>query len=147
MTNAFMEMLQKYYLTTFVVGCVLVILALVGVRDWWSSSKSTLLSNSDSSKIRFPPWISNCPDYWKQNEDGTCSRAFNNGLDECDASGLFRNGKGSYSQKKGTSLSVPLNSFSFVEKCKWCSKCKVHWEGISDKPCMTESFQLYQKDP
>ena len=93
------------------------------------------------SKVRYPPWITECPDYWSSDGLGGCKYHPNNGNPVCNNTGLSI--MADYDSTSETPLNPNLSKLSFVEKCKWSNKCGINWEGISDKPCLPESFALY----
>jgi hypothetical protein len=77
------------------------------------------------SKLKFPPWPSKCPDYWKVEGDDKCRNIHNIGIckkfngmkdsDVMDFSQLPAKGK------KGQYF-----------KCSWSKKCRAPWEGIDN---------------
>ena len=79
------------------------------------------------SKLKFPPWPSKCPDYWKTEVDNRCRNIHNIGIckkfngvkdsDIMDFNELPNKGR------KGQMF-----------KCSWSKKCKSPWEGI-DQLC------------
>ena len=102
---------------------IIIVLAILSVLIWSIHIFLKIKKSNDLKKnIRFPPWPSKCPDYWKvddNTEDGPiCSNPNKIGL--CNLNGktadftdaIFRGSKGSY------------------YKCNWSKKCNVPWEGI-----------------
>ena len=124
-----------------------------------------IYGNASSGDIAYPPYTSPCPDFWVStavNGDGThvcrplktpnadaggpnSSDVDINGLPRCDAS-LHNSASPHSNVTLGTTLSydtgasqhnptVDFTGTQNSDKCKWASKCGVHWEGISDYAC------------
>ena len=136
-----LAVIQKFYITTWIVLIFTVIYAIALYYRLTTTSASSLFSSDGVKKpARFPPWISPCPTYWMQNADGTCTKRFNNGRNSCDASAISASGALSYTEGSQT---VDFQRATWVDKCKWTSQCGVAWEGVSDKPCVGSSFEGY----
>lgn len=85
---------------------------------------------------RYPPWVSQCPDYWINNGDGTCTynTATPNGFPTCDST--TNSGKAPASDLMYTpNKPVHVNKYSWKDLCKWTKSCDIYWEGISDQNC------------
>jgi hypothetical protein len=117
------------------------------------------VSNTSNKKIRFPPWTSPCPDYWTS-VNGKCKQQLNpntstdapppglvstgterNGLPVCNSSHMVNTSpysKVDFAVKHHISDSpTDFSGMPNDAKCKWASKCGVHWEGISNVPGCT----------
>lgn len=81
----------------------------------YNGTKNTL------TDVSFPPVISNCPDYWSENEAGQCVNDFNLGSENCQEP-------------------TPLNGEKYqgqIGKCqkyKWAKSCGLSWDGITNDP-------------
>lgn len=93
---------------------------------------------------RYPPWISECPDYWdKVIENGQvyCKRnvANPNGRSSCNASPGNYNSTHNKPPPQALYYTdgevVQFNKSSLPERCQWSKACDVYWEGISDANC------------
>ena len=89
-----------------------------------------LFGSTPPSIQRYPPWLSQCPDYWTNNGDGTCTynAATPNGKPTC-SNGDDKNLH--YTQ----TTKVPVNKYSWKDLCNWCGNCQIYWEGVSDQNC------------
>ena len=76
-----------------------------------------LFGSTPPSIQRYPPWLSQCPDYWTNNGDGTCTynAATPNGKPTC-SNGDDKNLH--YTQ----TTKVPVNKYSWKDLCNWCGK-------------------------
>ena len=129
---------EKYVLTI-----VLVVLFLLIFITIWAIRT---FGQSEVAVKRFPPWLAPCPDYWVHTTDGRCQRLFDqkNGPDKCDRA-TAGSVKLSYdvSTPDATNHSVDFQGKSLVDKCRWANKCKVFWEGVSNRPCTAKDFEDY----
>ena len=86
------------------------------------------LSNSQDNK--WPPIVSQCPDYWEADGSGnntTCTNSMN--LGSCKAPMNFNNAP--FTGENGT-----------CAKYNWANNCGVTWDGITygvNNPCQTTS--------
>jgi hypothetical protein len=103
---------------------------------------------------RYPPWITECPDYWdKVIENGKvyCKRNETNanGRKQCNAmQGNYNSGYNPPPQALfyTDGKEVQFNNSSLPDRCKWAKACDVYWEGISDVSCSdTRHFSQYAK--
>ena len=102
-----------------------------------------LFGGTASVMRRYPPWLSECPDYWTKvhTRNGTvCQRdpANANGRETCNAT------PGSYNYTKRPPPSslyyengsaVPFSQASLTDRCTWAKACDVYWEGLSEVAC------------
>ena len=99
--------------------------------------------------IPYPPYVTDCPDYWQSQADGKCKPmpmvnsagdAAQNGLATC-SNTIYDTASNESSlaiakdQEIHPTLSTDLRALSPSSRCKWAKKCKVHWDGLSDKNC------------
>ena len=78
-----------------------------------------ILLNNAKHNAEFPPEIGACPDYWKLDTQGKCFNPVS-GLGNCYTPMNFN-------QKKYIGLNGP------IERCNWAKKCKISWDGISNR--------------
>ena len=99
---------------------------------------------------RFPPWISDCPDFWlKQGNECVPDSTNPNGRQVCNnAPGNFNDDVDwnvpsnlTYNLNEG----VDFSTSSLSDRCKWAQACDVYLEGISDQACRNneDHFQKY----
>tara|TARA_B110000114_G_scaffold177381_1_gene209116 strand:- start:2346 stop:2684 length:339 start_codon:yes stop_codon:yes gene_type:complete len=104
-----------------IVATILLILALslIGVA----------LSNLNS-KVKYPPLISDCPDYWTVdksvdsdgNQDFKCINTKELGINN--------NGCNEYDN----SLSIYKGTGGLCQKKMWADKCNITWDGVTNNP-------------
>ena len=71
--------------------------------------------------MKYPPSISECPDYWISS-DNKCTNPDNiNNLGGCSVPMIFNRSK--YIGHNGN-----------CEKVKWANKCKITWSGLTNDP-------------
>ena len=133
---------KRYQLALILTSVVVVIYLCVLAIKYFGNSKV---------KIRYPPWLSPCPDYWASDEGGCCRRtedANGEGNGDVEQSRSSQGIAGNYGAKtpSGTSsacLNTPTSPMSYINKCKWARESNIHWQGISDVPCVADSFTQY----
>lgn len=74
-----------------------------------------MIYNSKTS-VKYPPEVSECPDYWESTGPNKCRNTLNVG--KCDVDEIDFN-EAKYSGPTGT-----------VEKCKWANSCGLVWDGL-----------------
>ena len=112
-----------------------------------------LFSTPLTTMRRFPPWLSDCPDFWikdgdKCKPDPKSSNA--NGRQVCN------NQPGNYNEKVDWNVpagleynlneGVDFTGKPLNERCKWAQACDVHWEGISDQGCTNNDDYFLRYD-
>ena len=123
--------------------CILVMLIIGAIK---------LFGGPEGTMKRYPPWISECPDYWirTMGSDGTvyCQRdeANPNGRSTCSSNSY--NTQSSYKPPQQLiypeGVPVPINNATMIDKCQWANACDIYWEGVSDVSCTdTSHFQSY----
>ena len=94
-----------------VATCLLILLlAAVGVFAYYSKYGQD-----------FPPVQSECPDYWKVNEDKTCTNVKN--LGSC-------NDGGSHTMDFNTPEWT--GDDGLTKKCHWAQNCDIVWDGVTN---------------
>ncbi len=84
-----------------------------------------LVLRTKSTKITFPPEISDCPDYWYESYDKStgkgskCYNQFHLGNDECEETMDFN-------------TSDWTGSDSLCKKQTWATNCGLSWDGITN---------------
>jgi len=123
---------QRYKIVCIIVSVFVALMILYYIYAWYVSSKNA------NKTVKFPPWVSPCPDYWTATKGNQCTRTKPNGPASCTT---LRNLPPSmkYPNAQG-SPTVDFTNVSDVDKCHWANQCNVYWEGISDKPCVASSF-------
>ena len=101
---------------------IIIILSILSILIWSIHIFLKIKKSSDlKQNVRFPPWPSTCPDYWKvDNNNGNGPKCSNpNKIGLCNlnepmdlSQSIFKGSKGAY------------------YKCDWSKKCNVPWEGI-----------------
>lgn len=98
------------------------------------------------AKVRYPPWLSPCPDYWAS--DGECCRRTKDTKGEGNGN-LMNTTSDLPGGQYGTTVGdddapkVCLGQMSYPEKCKWAKESNVYWQGVSDVACVPDSFTQY----
>ena len=83
----------------------------------------------EQNKLTWPRQISECPDYWIKNSDGSCENTFNLGHCPRGSNGLpIPRGKVNFSK------AVYQGENGQYNKCRWAKRCETSWEGV-DKLC------------
>ena len=85
-------------------------------------------SKKAQDMIKFPPWPSKCPDYWKVGDNNTCINVHNIGICKTDMGG------GIEDQTMDFNEDIFKGKKGMYAKCNWARQCKTPWEGI-DKTC------------
>ena len=123
MSAAIQPFNKKMYDRILVGGVIIIIVSFsiyyfIKYKEW----------KSYMSKLKFPPWPSRCPDYWKVEGDKKCRNCHNIGLckryDGTANSNIMDFSDPIFKGKKGD-----------YYKCSWAKKCHVPWEGI-DQLCL-----------
>jgi hypothetical protein len=110
---------MNFYKTISIIALILLVVCLsfVGVAMVESSTKS-----------KFPPHVSECPDFFVKNANGQC----------VDEKTLLINAPSDCNFKKWVAPAEGWpSSGRFSEKCvkqQWAKKCKVNWDGITNNP-------------
>jgi len=132
---------MKYQIAIIVTIIAAILLGMSAYYSYKASLTPTIITSTGVAlPARFPPWVSSCPDYWTQNNDGSCTKQFGNGQETCDASSITNNLSANFSPYNPN---VQLQNMSWINKCKWSKQCNVQWEGVSDKACVPDSFATY----
>ena len=111
-----------------------VILITAGVLVFIYILALILSSLKKDSTYKWPPWKSQCPDYWSTSRDNsgniicTKSKANPNGLNQR-CSPLSENG----AYVGNSSNVVNMSGLSLNQKCEWAKNCQVLWENVDDK--------------
>lgn len=133
--------LSRYTVALVIISVfVLLYLTIVAIR-MFAAPRTTMR--------RFPPWLSECPDFWVKDGDKCKPEPNNpNGRAVCSNHPNNHNEHVSwlvpsnldYAQDEGVSFS----NHSLRDRCKWAQACDVHWEGISDQSCTDQDhFHRY----
>ena len=69
----------------------------------------------------YPPVQSQCPDYWKVEEDNTCTNV--KGLGTCNDPG---------SQNMDFSTPEYTGASGLTKKCHWAQNCGIVWDGVTN---------------
>lgn len=134
----------NYKRYTIAIALVIVFLLLY-VIVW---AIKTFGTNSPTS-IPYPPYTTPCPDYWENQGNGMCKPmtmlnsqgdSAQNGLATCNNSTYDTSSTESAYSLATAQFIMPtkatnLNGLTNANKCRWAKKCKVHWDGISDRDC------------
>lgn len=80
------------------------------------------------SKLKYPPWPSKCPDYWKVEGDNKCRNIHNIGI-------CKRNNGVQDSDIMDFNQLPAKGTKGQYYKCSWSKKCRAPWEGI-DHLCL-----------
>tara|TARA_B100000674_G_scaffold124314_1_gene95308 strand:- start:1847 stop:2230 length:384 start_codon:yes stop_codon:yes gene_type:complete len=123
----------NYTITATIVVIYVIVLIIVEMKAAYDRYK-------ENKELTFPPWTSQCPDYWQVVGPNKCKNTFNMGkpgiyqptdaggkvLDEgvsksCNASTIEFTGEGWEGDKED------------INKCKWAKKCMVAWDGMDNK--------------
>ena len=114
---------ERYQIAIVLVGIAVVIyLTILAIKYF----------GSPEIKVRFPPWLSPCPDYWTNTGNGLCCRTVDangegNGNETATSSLLGDDGK--YSKENAC---AQVGNTSYIKKCEWAKENQIHWSGISD---------------
>ena len=117
---------MDFYTVSIIIAIILLILVLTVIGVFMSKS---------TSQVPFPNFQSPCPDYWKMNPDGTCSKS--------DTINSFTdpNNAGSKLVYKNTGLAKyddPVWDTAYPGKNSICAKqqfskdAKILWDGVSN---------------
>lgn len=78
----------------------------------------------------WPPWVSECPDYWITSKDSK-------GQIRCTKNPLNKNGLDKMCppllDRYETDGSLNMDGVSDIDKCSWARECKVTWDNINNK--------------
>ena len=99
---------MNFQKTTLVIAAILLAIILIIVLYLVKNSKS---------KIVFPPYVDQCPDYWEVVDTNKCKNV--NDIGNC-------SGTVDFSAQKYTGPS------GIQEKAKWARGCGVTWDGITN---------------
>ena len=126
------------YQIAIIVTSVVVIMVIFGAVVNYLSDKNAKTTNisGETVKTTFPPWVSFCPDYWVTNGDKSCSPGVYGNYQPLPCNSSVR-------KVRSINDRVQLQDLTWVDKCKWANSCSVLWEGVSDKPCIDDSFKDY----
>lgn len=83
----------------------------------------------NKNNIKFPPWPSKCPDYWKVGDDDKCINIHNIGICKTDTGG------GEADQTMDFGDTIFKGPRGMYAKCNFSRECKAPWEGI-DNVCV-----------
>ena len=133
---------EKYTIALVLVLVFIAVYAIIGVWQYFA--------NQNAKKYRYPPWLTNCPDYWTYDpSDNSCTQqSFSdenndisrNGKRECAADGFDK-----YSPDANGNSKITFKSTdSLTDKCNWAKTCNVQWDGISSRPCSVDQFSAYE---
>ena len=127
---------KRYQLAMILTAVAVVIYLCILAIKYFGNKKAT---------IRYPPWLSPCPDYWAS--EGNCCRRTEdangegNGNTTNTTSDLPGGTYGATVDGKGPK--VCLGAMSYADKCKWANDSNIYWQGISDVACVPSSFTQY----
>lgn len=115
----------KRYQLALIITAVVVIIYLCILAIQYFGSKKT--------QVRYPPWLSPCPDYWTHDGSGNCTQIHD------------VNGEHNGAKKSEADKSANLGNMTLQQKCRWAKESanSVYWQGISDVPCESDSFTQY----
>ena len=120
---------------------VFVVLTIAAIR---------VFGHTQPSLQRFPPWISECPPYWTNEGNSTCSYNPNqpNGKPSCTAADELSDTSTVVKRLRyANSSPVDFSPATLSDRCKWAKKCGVYWEGISDQSCSDQThFKKYNRN-
>ena len=116
-----------------------------------------LFGGPEATMKRYPPWISDCPEYWIRtiDSDGNvlCQRddANPNGRVKCSSNPNDYNTQLSSKPppqqlmyQEGAPVKINQKGVSMGDKCQWAKACDIYWEGVSDVSCTdTTHFNNY----
>lgn len=88
---------------------------------------AVLIKTSDSKRV-YPPHISECPDYYVKQEDGTCSDVKEIATEEVCRKVDF-NDATAFPNKDNEGLG---SNGAFCEKKLWAKQCGVNWDGLTN---------------
>lgn len=97
------------------VGVLLLFLFVIGI----------LIYSSNSKTISYPPYVSDCPDYWYESfdkETNIGSKCYN----------VKHLGSSDCQEYMDFSTSDWTGSDSLCKKQTWANNCKVTWDGITN---------------
>lgn len=135
---------SRYTLCYIIVAVFILVLLIIACIRIFGKPSATMR--------RYPPWISECPDYWDKvihNGKVTCVRNESNanGRPVCNASPNHYNTNFSPPPQAlyyNEGQQVNFNKSSLPDRCKWAKACDVYWEGISDVSCQDSNhFSQY----
>ena len=99
---------------------------------------------------RFPPWLSECPDFWMKQGNKCVPDPDNpNGRQVCNNEPGNMNPNVNWTVPRNLQYSlhdgVDFSQTPLNERCQWAQACDVYWEGISDQACRNNDdyFQRY----
>ena len=87
------------------------------------------LSNLNS-EVKYPPLISDCPDYWTVEK--TVNSNGNTDFKCINAKSLGTNGNNC--KEYDNSLSIYKGTGGLCQKKKWANKCNITWDGVTNNP-------------
>lgn len=123
---------DRYQIALVLIVIIVVIYICIAAVNAFSNQKK---------KICFPPWLTSCPDYWKDKGNGLCEQVVDDNSE--------RNGKvGGTKYEATTDFSDPvadLSNMTLVDKCAWSKENHIHWDGVSDRSCNVKSFACYNQ--
>jgi len=135
---------SRYTISYIIIIVFVLVLLIIAAIQIFGKPSSTLR--------RYPPWISECPDYWDKvivNGAVSCRRSERNPNGRMQCSAAPNSYNASYSPPPQAlnyiqDENVNFNRSSLVDRCKWAQACDVYWEGISDQNCTdTTHFSQY----
>ena len=79
--------------------------------------------------MKYPPYTSECPDYWKVIGKNKCQRIHDVGIPNCSPTG--------HSKMKNNIVDFNVYKYKgnvgIKNKCRWSKDCMVPWEGIDNR--------------
>ena len=90
-----------------------------------------VLRNSKYS-VKFPPTVSQCPDYWIDKPDQSGSPSLDNVSQTC--TNVKNLGNMSCYKQKDFTDSFWQGSTGMCNKYKWAKSCDLTWDGITNNP-------------
>ena len=108
--------MDGYYKIVSIIALVILVICLVLVGI--ALSKASTDSN-------FPPHISECPDFYISNGDGTCTDSKGIALADCQ--------NGDFTDASYNNPGMGPTSGICLKK-KWAENCGVNWDGITNNP-------------
>jgi len=124
--------LSRYTIALVIISVVILLFLTVMAIRMFSAPRTTMR--------RFPPWLSECPDFWVKEGDKCVPDPHNaNGRPVCNNDPGNSNEQVNWNVPQGLNYSegegVDFSKAPLNDRCKWAQACDVHWEGISDQSC------------
>ena len=82
---------------------------------------TSLIAYRAKETDQFPPVIAQCPDYWKVEDNNTCTNVHNLGR-----------GDGGCSNSMDFTTEEYAGADGLRKKCEWAKSCDLTWDGITN---------------